>query len=213
MRTLPFQAAEDVRAVIPQVVEHLRAGGLIAYPTETVYGFGCLLQDHALERLAEVKGRGDDKPFLLLMGTEQDLKGVSWPESARRLAEVFWPGPLTLALPAETGRFHPRVVGAGGTVAVRRTPQPAIRELLLVLHEPITSTSANAPGEASALTAEDAATVLQRAGATNALVLDGGALAPSKPSTLVDCSVEPPRLIREGVLTRGDLAKIVSVDG
>jgi tRNA A37 threonylcarbamoyladenosine synthetase subunit TsaC/SUA5/YrdC len=109
--------------------------------------------------------------------------------------------------------FHPRVVGPGATVAVRQTPHPAVRDLLLALREPLTSTSANAPGAPSALTAADAAAVLQRAGATDALVLDGGALAASKPSTLVDCSVEPPQLIREGVITLGDLAKIVPVNG
>lgn len=213
MKTLPFRSEADVRAAIPPVIEHLRAGGLIAYPTETVYGLGCLLVDAALERLAAVKGRSDDKPFLVLVGKHTDLSGVSWPASARQLAEAFWPGPLTLALPVAPGVFHPRVVGVGGTVAVRQTSHPAVRELLLALGQPITSTSANRAGEAAALDANAAGTILEHAGARDAWILDGGRLAASQPSTLVDCSVDPPRLIREGVITLGDLAKIVPVNG
>lgn len=213
MKTLPFLVPADVQSAIPDVVGHLRAGGLIAYPTETVYGFGCLLQDDALARLAEVKGRADDKPFLVLVGTVSDLAGVTWSDSARQLARAFWPGPLTLALPAEPGLFHPRVVGPAGTIAVRETSHPAVRELLLALGVPLTSTSANAPGEASALTAEDAAAILREARATDAWILDGGRLTRSEPSTLVDCSVEPPRVIREGVITIDALAKVAPVNG
>jgi len=213
LKTLPFRSEADIRAAIPPVIDHLRAGNLIAYPTETVYGLGCLLIDAALERRAAIKGRADDKPFLVLVGKHTDLAGVTWPEPARKLAEAFWPGPLTLALPAAPGVFHPRVVGEGGTVAVRQTSHPAVRELLLALGEPITSTSANRPGEPPALDATEAGRFLEQAGAGDAWILDGGRLAASRPSTLVDCSVDPPRLIREGVITLGDLAKIVPVNG
>lgn len=213
MTTLPFGTTGEIAESIPVIVNHLRSGGVLAYPTETVYGLGCLLEDRPLRQLAAAKGRSDDKPFLVLVGTKDDLQGVSWPESARRLASHFWPGPLTLALPAVEGVFHPRVVGPGGTVAVRCTSHPGVRQLLLALRAPLTSTSANAPGEPSALTAAEAAAVLQHAGAVDALILDGGTLDPSKPSTLVDCSVEPPRLIREGVISRSELAAIIPLNG
>jgi len=213
VKFVPFLSPDDVRAALPATVGHLRSGGIVAYPTETVYGLGCLLRHDALERLASIKGRADDKPFLVLVGTETDLAGVSWPDPARRLADAFWPGPLTLALPVASGTFHPRVVGPGNTVAVRKTSHPAVRELLLALREPLTSTSANAAGAPAALTAADAAAVLRGAGAADAWILDGGTLAASQPSTLVDCSVQPPRLVREGAIPLGDLAKVVRVNG
>ncbi len=200
-RRVPFATRAERERNAAQVAEHLRAGGLIAYPTETVYGFGCALRRDALAELARLKAREGAKPFLLLIRKPEDLEGVRWTQSARRLAAAFWPGPLTLALPAEAGAFPPGVLSPAGTVAARVSPHDAVRAILRALPRPITSTSANLPGGAPAIDGDEAAAVVQELEAVDrVLIVDGGRLAPSAPSTIVDCSREPPRLLRAGAL-------------
>lgn len=201
LRRLPFATPAERDRNAPGVAEHLRSGGLVAYPTETVYGFGCALRREALDALAALKSREGVKPFLLLVGDARALQGVRWTEPARRLAAAFWPGPLTLALPAEEGAFPAGVLSPGGTVAVRVSPHPGVQAILRVLPRPLTSTSANLPGASPARDADEVAEVLRALGATESvLIVDGGRLPPSAPSTLVDCSREPPRVLRVGAL-------------
>ncbi len=201
LRRIPFVTAAERERNAASVAEHLRSGGLVAYPTETVYGFGCALRRDALDALAALKSREGVKPFLLLVGDVGRLPGVRWTVSARRLSAAFWPGPLTLALDAEPGAFPPGVLAPGGTVAVRVSPHPAVRALLGAFPRPITSTSANLPGASPAQDADEVAEVLRALGALESvLVVDGGRLPPSAPSTLVDCSREPPRVLRVGAL-------------
>jgi L-threonylcarbamoyladenylate synthase len=174
VKRIPFSSADQVLAALPRVTEHLRGHGVIAYPTETVYGFGGLLTQPALQRLARLKSRAENKPFLLLVSQAAQLAGLEWNEAARRLAQEFWPGPLTLALRATSGEFPAQVVSAEQTVAVRETPHAGLRTLLDVLGEPITSSSANLPGQAPASSADQAEAVLAALGATDVLLLDGG---------------------------------------
>lgn len=200
-RRVAFASPAERERNAAQVAEHLRAGGLIAYPTETVYGFGCSLRPDALAELAQLKSREGVKPFLVLVRKAEDLEGVRWTESARRLAAAFWPGPLTLALAAEPGAFPAAVLSSAGTVAARVSPHEAVRAILRALPRPLTSTSANLPGGAPAVDGDEAAAVVQELGAADRILLvDGGRLAPSAPSTIVDCSREPPRLLRAGAL-------------
>lgn len=214
MNRIAFATPADVLDAIPAVIAQLRAGGIIAYPTETVYGFGCLLLDGGLERLGELKARAGDKPFLLLISNAAQAAQLEWTESARKLAQTFWPGPLTLALRATSGEFHARVVSAENTVAVRETPHAGLRMLIDVLGEPITSTSANLPGAAPAASADDAAAVLEALDARDVMLLDGGALPAAPPSTLVDCSTDPVRVIRVGAITIEDMRKVIEdIDG
>jgi len=209
MTTLPFVNATDCEAAAPRVARHLQSGGLIGYPTETVYGFGCLLRPDALERLARLKLRTQDKAFLLLVTHDAMVPGLHWTGPARRLAAAFWPGPLTLVLRCDTDSFPPRVVSAGRTVAIRATSHPGIQRLLRELGEPITSTSANAPGGAPARSAAEISMVLEAAHRSDGmLVLDGGPLPPSPSSTIVDCSVEPPVLVRPGAIQLAELLEI-----
>jgi L-threonylcarbamoyladenylate synthase len=98
VRRLAFASSSDVAEATPQVIVHLKRGGLIAYPTETVYGFGSLVRDDALTSLAGLKARDPSKPFLLLIQDASDIPALVWTASARKLVERFWPGPLTLAL-------------------------------------------------------------------------------------------------------------------
>ncbi len=209
MRRVPFASGADYAAQAPRVAEHLGRGGLIAYPTETVYGFGCALEPGALERLARLKSRAAVSPFLLLVLDRSQAAGLEWTEEARRLAEVFWPGALTLALRA-VRPFPARVTGPGGTVAVRATPHPGVRAILRALGAPITSTSVNRPGEPPAIDVEQVVRVADAAGAGDELwVLDGGRLPPSPPSTIVDCSISPPRVVRHGAITLDALRRVV----
>ena len=201
VRRVPFATAAERERNAAGVAEHLRSGGLVAYPTETVYGFGCALRRDALAALTALKSREGVKPFLLLVPEAAEPGGVRWTDSARRLAAAFWPGPLTLALPAEAGAFPPGVLAPGGTVAARVSPHPAVRAILEALPRPITSTSVNLPGGTPARDADEvAAVVLQLGAAGNVLMLDGGRLPASPPSTLVDCSREPPCVLRLGAV-------------
>lgn len=212
MTRLPFVQPADIEAALPQVEAHLRAGGLIAYPTETVYGFGGLVRDDALTALAALKSRDESKPFLLLIREAADLPALLWTPAAEKLADRFWPGALTLALRVQ-GEMPSRILSDEGTVAVRATPHEGVRALLARLGEPITSSSANLPRQPTAASADEVDAVLRELDRADVLILDGGRLPPSPPSTLVDCSVEPPRILRAGAITTEALLQIVDVNG
>jgi L-threonylcarbamoyladenylate synthase len=202
---VPYGSADDRSSAESALAAHLSEGGLIAYPTETVYGLGGRLRSDALERLADIKG---DRPFLLLIRGPHDAAALEWTDAARRLAERFWPGPLTLALDDPTGAFPDRVRGPNGAVAVRVSPHPAIPDLLDVAGGPVTSTSANRPGDAPARTAAAAAALSL---AAPLMVLDGGELPPAPPSTIVRCGATV-RVLREGVVSRSELEAVVELE-
>lgn len=205
-RLIPYGTAAERAAAAESVGAHLRGGGVVAYPTETVYGLGCALDPRALATLAAFKG---DRPFLLLIAGPEQAPALAWTEDARRLAARFWPGPLTLALDDPGGRYPPQVRGPDGAVAVRVSPHPAIPALLAAAGGPVTSTSANRPGEAPSDRAADAAGAA--ASIPGLLVLDGGALPASRPSTIVRCGGTV-RLLREGAVTRNDLERVVELE-
>jgi L-threonylcarbamoyladenylate synthase len=209
MNALSFQTAEDFTRSIPRVLDHLWGGGLLAYPTETVYGLGCLLQPHPLQQLAELKGGREGKPFLMLIGSPDHAPGLVWTTAAGALAEHFWPGPLTLALRTTDPRYPPQVVSPEQTVALRVSPHPGLQLLLQQLGEPLTSTSANLPGSPPATTVAELRLLLTNAPVARTLILDGGQLTPRPPSTLVDCSVEPPRVLRPGAVPIEELRRFV----
>lgn len=207
---LPF-TGPAVDTTIPKAVEHLRSGGLLAYPTETVYGLGGNVSDDAVRGVAKLKGREPGKPFLLIIADPkmaEDL-GLLFNASARALARAFWPGPLTLALPGGP-RLPAMLRGPEGGIAVRHTGHAGLARLVAAYGEPITSTSANRPGRPPAPGAE---TVSDEFGpeiaAGQLLVLDGGVLGRVPPSTLVDCTHEEPRLVREGAIPREQLRRLV----
>lgn len=209
-RVLPYRTDADRESAAAEVGAHLAAGGIVIYPTETVYGLGCTIASGGLAKLARFKGR---RPFLLLIPDADHIPELEWTPDARRLAEAFWPGPLTLALTAEAGRFPGEVVGPDGAVAVRVSPHPAVQPLLEAAGGPITSTSANAPGAAPATDEPGAAAVakeLERTGA-HVLVLDGGRLPAAQPSTIVRCD-ETNRLLRVGVISRPELESVIDLE-
>jgi len=207
---IPFRTEVEQREAIERVARHLEQGGLIAYPTETVYGFGCTLRADAVSRLAAAKRRAADRPFLLLIAGPAMLPALEWTETAKALARAYWPGALTLVLNVKDHKLPPEVVAPAGTVAVRATSHSGVRRLVERVG-PLTSTSANVPAEPPALNAEQAGLALAAiAGEWPALTLDGGTLPASTPSTIVDCSVAPARLVRAGVIDAKELAETIN---
>ena len=208
MKAVPFTTPAEAGAAIPDIVRHLRAGGLLAYPTETVYGLGSRPLTPDVQALAALKGRAAGKPFLLLVSSREmaEAQGLAFTESARALARAFWPGPLTLVLPGGGGRLPDLLRGPEGGIAVRWTSHPLIVALVAELGEPLTSTSANLPGSAPAPGAEAVLRDFRDAvGAGQLLVLDGGVLGNRPPSTVVDCTGSAPRVIRQGAVSLAEL--------
>jgi L-threonylcarbamoyladenylate synthase len=209
---LPFVTPDDVAAATPQVDRHLRAGGLLGYPTETVYGLGSSADDAGTSALAELKGRPKGKPFLLLVASRRmaEQHGLVFTASAAAMADVFWPGPLTLVLRGAEGKLPDRLRGPEGGIAVRHTSHAGIARMVDALGYPITSTSANRPGGRPAPGAAALAELFHDAvEAGQLLVLDGGALGNVPPSTLVDCTGPVPALIRAGAIPREELRSAV----
>lgn len=207
---LPFTGSA-VAESIPKVVAHLKEGGLLGYPTETVYGLGGNVTERAVAGVAALKGREPGKPFLLIISDArmaEDL-GLLFNASARALARACWPGPLTLALPGGP-RLPAMLRGPEGGVAVRHTGHADLARLVAAYGEPITSTSANRPGNPPAPGAERLVEEFRpEVDAGELLVLDGGVLGRVPPSTLVDCTHDEPRLVREGAIPREELRKLV----
>ena len=202
-KALPFWSREEVEAAIAPTIAHLQAGGVLAYPTETVYGFGSAVDYDSVERLVNLKRRPSAKPFLLLISASEMLTrlGLHLTSSAARIAARHWPGPVTLVLPGGERRVPDRLRGPEGGVAVRWTPHAGLTRLIQAYGDPITSTSANLPGVPPAMSATE---ILQQWSDAvtrgKILVLDGGRLSPSNPSTVIDCTGQRPRVIRPGAI-------------
>jgi len=200
----PFWADHEIEAAIAPAREQMELRRVLAYPTETVYGFGGAIDRDSVASLIRLKGRQPGKPFLLLidgshMVASLDLQLSSY---AGTLAARFWPGPLTLVLPGGQGRVPDTLRGPEGGIAVRWTSHPAIQRLIRAHGEPITSTSANRPGVPPAMTAAEILMQWPDAVARGELrVLDAGRLVPSEPSTVVDCMGRYPRVIRRGAVS------------
>ncbi len=208
MSVLPFRSDGAVRAAIPRVTQHLNGGGLIVYPTETVYGLGSRPVAEDVAALAALKARPGRKPFLLLVSSRQmaETCGLAFPPAADAMAEQFWPGPLTLVLPGGEGKLPDSLRGAEGGIAVRWTSHRGTATLIAALDAPITSTSANRPGERTPPGVAAVAELFpEEIAAGELLILDGGVLGNVPPSTLVDCTGPVPRLIRPGAIPLDEL--------
>jgi len=203
---IPFRTPEEIAEAIPRVVAHLGGGGLLAYPTETVYGLGSRAVEADVAALANLKGRAASKPFLLLISGRPmaEAHGLAFNASADALARAFWPGPLTLVLPGGSGRLPDLLRGPApeSGIAVRWTSHAGIAKLVTAMQSPLTSTSANLkgsqPAPGAAAIARDFATAVADG---RLLVLDGGVLGNRPPSTVVDCTQPEARLVREGAIS------------
>jgi L-threonylcarbamoyladenylate synthase len=193
----------------------LREGGLVAFPTETVYGLGAdALSGVAVARVFEAKERPRFDPLIVHVhdAAQLDTLAADVPAAAQVLIERFWPGPLTLVLRSSEAAFPTEVRSSEGKVAIRCSPHEGVRRILEQWGSAITSTSANLPGEPGAQDANSAAEAAARlGGGSDVLVLDGGPLLASRPSTLVDAAREPPRILRVGALGTEALSRVLGV--
>jgi L-threonylcarbamoyladenylate synthase len=186
----------------------IRTGGVIVYPTETLYGIGAdATNAAAVRKVLQVKKRKDTKPILVIVHSVKMLRQLvaEIPASAERLMTEFWPGPLTLVFKAS--RELPEEVTQGsGTVGVRIPSNAFCLELLRRCNCPLTSTSANISGEPIHRTIGEIKKALDE---RIDLFIDAGVLPESKPSTVVSVVPENPKLIREGVISFESLRKVV----
>jgi L-threonylcarbamoyladenylate synthase len=186
----------EVLAVAARLVQD---GRLVAFPTETFYGLGAhALDEAAVARVFGAKGRPGDKPLLVLVESLAMVERVARevPDRARRLMAKYWPGPLTLVLPAGTGL--PAALTAGtGTIGVRLSSHPVARALVRAVGAPVTAPSANPHDGPAPRTADD---VLGALGSDVDLVLDGGRTPGGPPSTVLDVTAAPPVLLRPGAV-------------
>lgn len=200
-RRLDLPAAGLSREGARTVVEALKAGGVVIYPTDTLYAVGCDARNAgALARLRAAKGREAGKAFPVIAADEDDARRLTshWPEAAVLLAAAFWPGPLTLVVPAASDLPVELLAGAVG-VAVR-VPASSIARTLAAGVGPLVSTSANLAGEAPCVTADLALAAFPDAD----LAVDIGPLD-GAPSTIVDLTGDAPRVLREGRVSAGDV--------
>jgi L-threonylcarbamoyladenylate synthase len=196
-----------LRTRVEEAAALLRAGGVVAYPTETFYGLGALARDAAaIERLARAKGRAEDKPLPLLAADLAAVEVVAeLSPLARRLAARFWPGPLTLVLPARAGL--PRPVTAGtGTVGIRIPGSEVARALAAGAGGALVSTSANPSGEPPPSRVEELSPALR---ARLDGVLDGGATPGGLPSTVVLVGATGVTLARAGAVPFAEVEREV----
>jgi len=179
--------------------EVIKAGGVIAYPTDTFYGLGADPRNpRAISRVFAIKGRRPDQPILLLLHDRSDV--TAWTSvvtpSAERLMDRFWPGPLTLVFTARPD-ILPELTGGTGTIGLRVPGNDVTRALLGRAGNSLTGTSANRSGSSSHRTPDE---VMRELGDRVDLVFDGGVSAADRPSTVVDVTAEPPRIIRMGAV-------------
>ncbi len=183
----------------------LRAGQIVAFPTDTVYGVGAPFSNpEAVQRLYLAKARSDTKGIPILLASRSDLPLVveDVGQGAERLMAAYWPGPLTLVLPKSAA--VPRVVTRAATVAVRIPDHQVARALIVAVGLPLAATSANLSGNPPTV---DPAVVRRDMAGRIAAVLDGGMAPGGMPSTIVDCTVEPPRIVRPGPIPAQEVLK------
>jgi L-threonylcarbamoyladenylate synthase len=189
-------------------VEVLRAGGIVALPTDTVYGIAVALDTPGgVEALFAAKHRLPDKGIMLLLADAAQAPEIGeWPTSAAALADAFWPGGLTLIVPQRPDVALPAALTGGAATIGLRVPNHDAPRALARAVGPLPTTSANLSGVPEA---RDAAGIVEQLGDAVALVLDGGPTREGRASTIVDCSADPPRIIRSGAVRWADIERVL----
>ena len=191
---------------ITSALQVLLSGGLVAFPTDTVYGVGAIAFDErAVESIYTAKARPVEKAIPVLIGDTGDLSRVAEeiPEAAARLIARYWPGPLTVLVPKKL--VLPGVISATSTVGVR-VPDHEVARALLRTAGPMAVTSANLSGQPSPVTAQE---VFEQLDGRIALILDGGKTPGGVPSTLVDCTGDEIQILREGPISKEELLNTI----
>lgn len=198
--------AEEVRSAF---LDCAAAGGLLIFPTDTVYGLGTRAdRDDAVRRLYQAKGRPAHLALPILVGRTEQVHRIAaeWPAAAQALAEAFWPGPLTLIVP-RAAELSPVVTGGAETVGVRLPAHAPLQDWLVACDFPVAVTSANLSSEPPALQVPDLSPALREA---VDLILDDGPCAGTIPSTVVDVTSSPPRVLRAGPVSEQDIRRVVA---
>ena len=198
----------DSREDLAYAAGLIRRGELVGIPTETVYGLGANgLDEIAVDRIYQAKGRPKDNPFILHIAEPKDMEALchSIPETAWRLAERYWPGPLTMILPVKDV-VPKRTVAGLPTVGVRCPAHEATRTLIRLSGVPIAAPSANVSGKPSTTTAEH---VLHDMDGRIAAIIDGGPCEVGVESTIIDLTAEVPQLLRPGGITPEELLELL----
>jgi len=202
--------SSSIRQQVKQAISILKQGGIVAFPTDTVYGLGaCISIPQAVERVYQVKGRPRSMALPLLLADKSQIGEVAYPVPpiAWLLAAKFLPGALTMVLPR--AKSVPDIVtGGGATVAVRIPAHPIPVALIQGVGAPIVGTSANLSGMPSSLTAEE---VYAQLGDRVDLIIDGGRCRSGKESTIVDLTGETPMVLREGAISREELEQVCGI--
>ena len=188
--------------LIQRAADIVRKGGVVTFPTETSYGLGASIKHiDALERIYVIKKRPRHKPLLILISDISDLIHLVTrvPLTAVILIKRFWPGPLTLLLPAKTGLPWPLCTDTA-KVGVRISSHPWAQSLVQTIGNPVTATSANLSEHPATYKADEVADQLRSCPPD--YILDGGSTSGEAPSTIIDVCTDPPEIIREGVISQ-----------
>ncbi len=197
--------ADDPKT-IARALEILLGGGLVAFPTDTVYGLGARVHDaKAIKRIFRVKSREETRaiPILLASADEISKVALNMPTNAAQLAARFWPGPLTIIVWRRP--VLPEELGGEKTVGIR-VPDHRLALELLTVAGPLAVTSANRSGEPSLCTADDVFTALK---GRIELILDGGKTRGGEPSTVVDCTRAVPKILRSGPISEAEILSVL----
>lgn len=203
------KVAFNIQEQIKSGISILKSGGLVAFPTDTVYGLGASSGiPRAVERIYKVKQRPQDLALPLLLAEPSQIGEVASyvPPLAWRLVRKFLPGALTIVLPSSKS-VSPIITGGGKTIAVRIPAHPLVIALIKGVGRPIVGTSANLSGQPSALTADE---VGSQFGDKLDLVIGGGRCR-GRESTIVDVTGKVPRVLREGAISRAELSQVCEI--
>jgi len=196
---------EESEAAISHAAKILARGGLVAFPTETVYGLGGdARDDETVERIFTAKGRPGNNPLIIHCASLEDARfwAADWPDTAEKAGSVFWPGPLTIVVPASS-KLSRRALAGGSTVGLRVPAHPAAIALLREAQIPVAAPSAN---RSTALSPTSAAAVEHSLGGRIDAILDGGSCPVGIESTVLDLSGPEPVILRPGMITREEIA-------
>jgi L-threonylcarbamoyladenylate synthase len=198
---------ELFQQAVQHAAERLRAGEVVALPTETVYGLAAnALDEEAVARIFQIKGRPAHNPIIVHVASNEMAKGCvkHWPELANQFSKSFWPGPLTLVLP-RAEKIPRRVTAGGATVGIRWPSHPFMQAVIRECGFPLAAPSANLSNQISPTNAEH---VRAQLGGKIPLIVDGGQSQVGIESTVLDLTVSPPRILRPGMIHAESLAAV-----
>ncbi len=207
-KVLKVDSDHPKKEIIEEAVKLIKEGKLIAFPTETVYGLGAdALNEEAVKRIFEIKGRPLDKPLSIIIGRKEELRQCvqEIPKSAQVLIERFWPGPLTLIFRASP-LIPDIMMGENNTIGIRMPDCRIALEIVKASGVPLACPSANLSGRSSPTKAEE---VIKDLGERIDLILDGGETKVGVESTVLDLTTSPPTILREGAFKREEIEEVI----